>query len=214
MLLQSKPNNLSRLCLKTNCILVPIKAPSRGSVSAMCYSGKCKICDGSHSALLIACMNDPTLKLIDHFLQGNPSAILDVNCEKKLPLHLACEYGASPEVIKRLTYANKKAVRQKDINGLLPIHLACRSYFHSISQYLPKILAEKFLEETLQHLVSTDPSTVMEEDDDETCPLEHAINSKLSLNIVKRLQNTSKVVRRINQIRGKVHLKSFNSISA
>lgn len=174
----------------------------------------CSRCDNYHCALLLACKNDPKVKCIDSYLDANQSAIFEVDCEKKLPLHLACEYGASPAVLQKLLATNKKALLQKDANGMLPIHLACSSYFGKISRKLPKKLAERTLEEALSFLLSNQASALLEEDNNSMCPIEHAIEANLNLEIIHSLQKLSESIRSSKESRKKMNLKRFNSMCA
>mmetsp|Transcript_8709 Transcript_8709/g.12853 ORF Transcript_8709/g.12853 Transcript_8709/m.12853 type:complete len:846 (+) Transcript_8709:57-2594(+) len=45
----------------------------------------------------------------------------------RLPLHLACENGASKEVIEILLAANPESIEVKDKDGQFPIHCACQN---------------------------------------------------------------------------------------
>lgn len=152
----------------------------------ICHKFDCKY--HVQSPLLLACKNNPPVKIVDLFLKKDPYAVFSHDCDERLPLHLACQYGASPEVIKKLVRMNKKAVIVKDKFGMLPIHLACRFYGSNKSGYKTQIIYEKHLMQVLSILLKTKADTVLEEDSYGISPIEHALESDLSMYIVRALQ--------------------------
>ena len=147
----------------------------------------CTLCKESLSPLFYACALDPPLGIIVNLLEANPAAVLDTDCERKLPLHLACEYGASPEVIKELLEANMEAVSKKDIHGMLPIHKVCRYYYDNRSPWVSKTAALKITIDVLNMLLRADPTTIIEEDFKGLCPIEHALETEMNIKVIRAL---------------------------
>ena len=64
-------------------------------------------------------------------INENPEALLEQGSDLRFPLHVACEYGASPKIIETLIRSNKYAVLAMDSLGRLPIHVVCECYLSS-----------------------------------------------------------------------------------
>ena len=156
-------------------------------------SSRNKTCNNSyrHSLLIQSCKNNPKLEDISKLLKENPYAVFDTDNERRLPLHVACQYGACPEVIKELLEANKAATIVKDKSGMLPIHRACSFYHKNSDQEKSKEAVEKSLVEVLQNLLRVVPRSILEEDDVGATPVDHATQSDLSRQVVHALQRQS-----------------------
>jgi len=150
-------------------------------------SQTCNKCNCSHSALLHASKHDPPLRIVRALLRANPIAIYETDCDKKLPLHLACEYGASPEVIKTLIHANKEAVHKRDQNGMIPLHYVCRFYSLVFTRRLPKIIANKCLMEVIRSMLHVDLGILLMECDGMDA-IEIALDAGMDMNVVQTLQ--------------------------
>jgi len=122
-----------------------------------------------------------------------PSAVYKPNCDGKLPLHVACEFGASPAIIQKLLKANKNAVLQQDKFGMLPIHIACRCYYENTSPWIPEdIQAYNALRQIITDLLEAGPTTILEVDCNKKCPIEYAIESDTHIEIINGLRDFSK----------------------
>jgi len=140
--------------------------------------------------LLEACRHDPLVSVVTSLIKAFPSAAHKSNSEKKFPLHVACDHGASPNVIRELLRANKDAALQRDVSGMLPIHRVCRFYYDTIDSWtMPQdICAYSSVLQILQQLLDTAPSSILEEDGEGVCPIEHALESGIHIDIIQSLQ--------------------------
>ena len=75
-----------------------------------------------------ACENKPTVEVIQTLIEANPPA-LERRQEPggQLPLHAACTWGASSDVITSLLAAMPSCAEMKDFLSNLPLHCACYS---------------------------------------------------------------------------------------
>jgi len=149
--------------------------------------------------LLLACMYNPPLRVIADWIKRYPSAAYAMDDEKNRPLHIACKYGASPQVVQELLRANGKAAFQKDVNGMLPIHKVCRFYYKNTQFSLSRYKTEEALVQILQSLLEIAPRSLLEEDNFQMCPIEHALESGLCIDIVNGLQSKAKGLRLQNK---------------
>lgn len=150
--------------------------------------------DVKKNTLLSISKMNPCRNRVIALLEENSSAAFATDSYGKLPLHLACEYGASPAVIRELLHANPKAARERDILGMLPIHRICSSYYTHAKRKLRKNTAKQNMLEVLQILLCAEPESICVEDNDNTCPIEHALNSGIDIYIIKKLQREKGIV--------------------
>jgi len=160
------------------------------------HSPICTHCGESHSVLMLLCRHDPPLKLVESLLRSNPSTAFEKDCIKRTPLHMACEFGASPAIVEKLLKQNPKGVKERDSSGRLPIHLACISYSKSMGTRVPQAIIQNSLLEVLRLLLNHDPASILEKDRDQICPIESAILAGVNANIVHSLQKASETVRK------------------
>jgi len=149
--------------------------------------------------LCLACMYNPPSSVIAQWIHRCPSAAFEIDCEKRLPVHVACEYGASEDVVQELLRVNREGVYQKDVFGMLPIHRLCRSYCYNSSATGSKKLIENSMIQVLRALLDIAPKTILEEDDTDMCPIEHALESGLSISIIHGMRDKAKRVRIQNE---------------
>ena len=88
--------------------------------------------DGKQSAKVypihVACTNKPNSKFIVTMHEIYPRAFMSADSAyKRLPLHLACMYGASHDTLTTLVRLGKGATKKKDVLGRLPIHYAAKN---------------------------------------------------------------------------------------
>lgn len=80
------------------------------------------------SAIHLSCEQNPTYEVVDALLSVCPDSIMwPKNPGNQLPLHDACTWGASPDVIGFLLAAYPKSSKKQDNLGNLPLHCACFS---------------------------------------------------------------------------------------
>lgn len=159
----------------------------------------------SHCPLLYACALDPPLSVVKSLVEAHPQGLSERDCEGKLPLHISCEYGASPEVIAYLVARDCTAVRAIDNNGRYPLHLACFSYVigyadgkgkDDVSQSTISNEDIDDMHDTLLILLNVAPDLIVERDYDDTCPIEYSIISDCPEDIVLLLQKTAEKSRK------------------
>ena len=66
-------------------------------------------------------------RALDFMLLQNPSVASLVDCRENTPLHYACMYGASMNVVRRLCMLDPQAITQCNRNGQTPFQLSQRS---------------------------------------------------------------------------------------
>ena len=82
--------------------------------------------------LVLACRAKPqSLEQIKLLLDEHPEHLQYTTKDGEVPLHIACQNGASMEIIALLYEAWPEAVQVIDHNGILPLHWAC---FHGATK--------------------------------------------------------------------------------
>ena len=154
----------------------------------------------SDSPLVLACKYGPPVDVVSALIEAFPSAINITDSDDMLPLHVACGYGASPKVIRELLRSNKDAMWHRDKSGMLPIHIVCRLYYDNLCIWeVPEDYAFDAMVQTLQYLLKAAPSTLLEEDLSGICPIEHALESDMDIEIVTALQIKAQKVQKVKQ---------------
>ena len=78
--------------------------------------------------------NDFSMNILNYILGQHTNAAKQKESLGRLPIHLACENGASKSSLQSLLSAYPDSVRCKDKDGQLPLHCACRSTYIRIHQ--------------------------------------------------------------------------------
>ena len=77
------------------------------------------------TALHHICLNKPPLDIIELFLSCAGLEVMGVSDRRKLlPIHYACMYTASTEVVNALTQLDPRCITQQDLQGGTPLHYA------------------------------------------------------------------------------------------
>jgi hypothetical protein len=168
---------------------------------------------GGRNALHVACSLGAPISIIRTIRQMCPPCMEGVDENGCTPLHVAAESGASPQVIDCLLYWYPEASSLKDCRGKTPLHLLfsspniessnCPRLAEESQQPQPgqtKVLLWEPKKSTttstiqiIQSLIKAAPQSVNEEDDCGLNPLEYAINSNASINVIRTLQRASVV---------------------
>lgn len=148
-------------------------------------------CNKRHSALHLACLYDPPVRVLKMFTKHYPCLAHESDCLRKLPLHIACENGASREAIKVLIKENRDALMTRDYEGKIPLHSACKHYMDRTDPLISDDDAITRLENVLKTLMIACPESILEEDDEDMCAIEHAIDADLDYELVRFLQESS-----------------------
>lgn len=158
-----------------------------------------RISDEEATALLFTlCSLNPPLRTVDKLIDAYPHILGNVEqSQKKSALHVACEYGASPYVIDLLVEKNEEVVMAKDNEGKLPLHRACESF---VSRYVERKsdgYANEDLCQALEILLGCKAGSILEEDENKKCAIEHAILAEVCLDAVVLLQKTAEKARKM-----------------
>lgn len=78
--------------------------------------------DRGYCALHIACMSKASAEVVDYLVDEHPAAMEVCNEYRKNPLFLACEHGASSDVIRLLVGRFPDAALSPGYCGLTPLH--------------------------------------------------------------------------------------------
>jgi len=140
------------------------------------------------SQFSLACRYRPPLGFMNSLLELYPLAAFEVDYKGRTPLHLLCQYGASPNVVKAIFRNNPQALLQKDAMGMLPIHKVCSFYYKNTSKSFSEITTQERMINVIKMLLSHNPKTIQEKDDNEKCPIEHALESGVNIHVIKTLQ--------------------------
>ena len=80
---------------------------------------------------------------VDKMIQKFPACASIPNRQGNTPLHLACQYGASIEVVRRLYSVYPKAAAQRNFHGLTPLQVALQHSSVSNSNDLVAVFLNK-----------------------------------------------------------------------
>ena len=140
-----------------------------------------------------ACRYHPPLDVVKCILRADPTAISDQEYGGKQALHIACEQGCSPTVIKYLLKKYPKAAEKLDKDERSPFLLACKSYL--LKSNKSSINATKDLLEVLKMLSAVAPVSLMREDCYGMSGLEFLLEHEVDMHIISSVQLTSMSIR-------------------
>lgn len=108
--------------------------------------------------------------------------------KRRLPLHIAVQYGMSIETIALMIEKCPGSLTQKDRYGYIPLHSACcrqrqNHQFSSSSRHYRYDLIELIL--------NANTRLVLVEDNQERNAIEHALDSKLDRCVIRLLQKVA-----------------------
>jgi ankyrin repeat protein len=131
------------------------------------------------SPLHIACQyNNHSRSVIEFLLQNDDSEqnhIRKPTIGNDLPVHLACKYNGSLEVIQLLLDSYNEAIYIRGKKGSLPLHFACSGVDKSAVEDVVALLIKKY------------PNSVSVRDYQGYLPLHYAIERNLSLSVIQLL---------------------------
>lgn len=142
------------------------------------------------SSLHVICRDHPYIADVELLLSiSNAAHMKDSN--GKLPLHVACEYGASVKVIETLLDEYTSAAMISDKEGKLPIHHLCESYIRNSSSLITEDDAIDDFLAILRILLYRSANSLLKVDANGMSALEHAIVANSEYDIVYALQKTT-----------------------
>jgi len=110
------------------------------------------------------CKNDPSVEVIQVWLEFNKEDVERPGIGGHLPLHFACAFGASMDVVEILIEAFPESLATPDSNDkMLPLHVACRDGTST---------------EVLDLLMVAYPEATLVQDKHGMTPLDYAVNLK------------------------------------
>ncbi len=86
--------------------------------------------DNGQLPLHTALQNNVRLGSIKLLVNGNPSAIWNIDTNFALPLHVACQYHDSTSVVQHLLSLDATVLDAVDRDGNTALHYACRDAKH------------------------------------------------------------------------------------
>ena len=93
--------------------------------------------------LMYACFHGSNTNTIHTLLRFHPAALLDVDDDRKNPVHMACVHG-STRMVEILVDTHAELLRQQDFKaGWLPLHTAC---YHNNDQDTIELLLQLYPE--------------------------------------------------------------------
>ncbi|KAL7529072.1 hypothetical protein ACHAXR_002782 [Thalassiosira sp. AJA248-18] len=157
--------------------------------------------------ILHACIRfDPPPRIVKILLELVPETPSCVDCLQRTPLHVAAGTRASFPLIKLLVEAFPRACDIQDADGKTPLHLACDSACE-IFEGDGNSSRDPPSYDVVETLIQASPVSVLVEDLDDMSPLEHAIFSDATIQVVRLLQD---VTRKQHQAQRNMH-GSMNS---
>ena len=146
--------------------------------------------NGIDCVLHHACMFRPPLYIIKRLFQVSPNAAFEKDDKDRFALHIACEHGCCPKVINYLLQKNPDAAKKPDEKYQTPVHLACKSYVTKCDKDWNT--ANMNLVKVVEELINVAPLSASREDSQGKTVLEYAIESNLSLFVIRFLERRYK----------------------
>lgn len=142
---------------------------------------------------------NPPLEMVAEMMQLCPELVYAKDCLERTPLHVAAGSGASASLVKLLAKSCPEGCNAQDEDGRTPLHLACDSSCELFedSAALPRGPPSY---DVVRTLLSQSLHSVIIEDEDEMSPLEYAIVSDASIQVVSLLQKAAQKI--VKQQRG------------
>lgn len=136
----------------------------------------------------------PEVSEIKYILNSSPKMTSQRDNFGKLPLHVACESGASVDVVEVLLSEYESACMIADDDGKLPIHHLCENYVRNSDPALSlDEVADDFLM-ILELMLQSSSNSLLKLDKNGFSPLEHAIEANLDFDLVYSLQKTTETL--------------------
>jgi|NOAtaT_7_FD_contig_91_1432421_length_1069_multi_4_in_0_out_0_1 ankyrin repeat protein len=146
------------------------------------------------NALHVICCLHPPVAVVEAILEICPSSVEGVDKNGYTPLHVAAEWGASPQVIDCLIDWYPLAALTKERKGKTPLHLCCETCCLEgtcDTGVLGKNYVKGPLRQVLKSLIKAAPLSVNDEDFEGMSPLEISINCGADGDVVRTLQRAS-----------------------
>ncbi|KAL7529217.1 hypothetical protein ACHAWF_002880, partial [Thalassiosira exigua] len=149
-------------------------------------------CDCFHgTTLLHGCVRfNAPLAILDRMIELYPRALREEDCLGRTPLHVATGSSARPTIVKRLVVAHPQACAVQDEDGMTPLHFACDTTCQlfedgrAAPRRPPCML-------TIRILLAGSLDAVVLENVDEMNPIEYALLSDASMDVINLLQRVS-----------------------
>lgn len=145
-------------------------------------------CDDS--ILHQACRHQPPLDLIEKIVSLRPDLALLTNPDGQVPLHIASQNGASPDIIAFFCTPKRNTSGVQDLWGRTALHLACESYCANYTN-TTILSTKKAFTKTVKTLIQSSPATINVEDVNGISAVEYAIESNIDLNNLRLIQKAS-----------------------
>jgi len=144
----------------------------------------------NYSLLHHACKYQPPIRVIKEIMKASPDLGYINNSDGHSPLHIAAQFGASPELIHFFCLVYPDTAELQDFKGRTPLQLACKSYI-KYYRVTPSRTAQEALLSTVKILVRTSPTTVNLEDLDGMSASDYMLDTNTDWNILAVIQNAS-----------------------
>lgn len=142
------------------------------------------------SALHYACQFCPPLDIIRGLHKAYPRSVFEKDCKQGYPLHVACKYGCSFDVINFLLEKNMDAAKRADGKGRAPFLLLFKSFVHESG--LDWNTANRELIKIARLLVKAAPMSPIMQDCYDMTAVEYAITQENDISSIKYVQFESK----------------------
>lgn len=146
------------------------------------------------NALHVICCLHPPVAVVNAIQEICPSSAEGVDKNGYTPLHVAAEWGASPQVIDCLIQWYPLAAQKKERKGKTPLHLYCETCCLEgtcDTGIIGKTYVKGPLRQVLNSLIKAAPLSVNDEDAEGMSPLEISINCGADADVVRALQRAS-----------------------
>lgn len=151
----------------------------------------CLACNKTHSLTHTLCRFRAPVHILSMAVDSNSLSLFQVDCLGKLPLHVAAENGASPQVIEYLCARCPTVALHQDSQGRVPLHLACEAWESRCDCESDEEAMDDF-EKVIETLIEASPKSLLIEDSEDMTPLECAIETEADFTIVRMLQKATK----------------------
>lgn len=170
------------------------------------------------SILHQACRHQSPLDLIKKIVSLHPDLVYLADSDGRVPLHIASQNGASPDIIAFLCVPKRNTSGVQDSMGRTALHLACASYCASYTDTMVQPTKKAFTK-TVRTLIQSSPATINVEDINGINAVEYAIESDVDLKILRLIQRASekdwkrRAVERRSRAERSYHTHQIHNIS-
>lgn len=118
-----------------------------------------------------------------------PSSIRSPDASGRYPIHVACKWSATPDVINHLILLNSSAVGVQDNFGKTPMHYLAEFYVANYPPSLERLYPlDQSMMQVVKFLLRAAPACVNLEDNEGCNAIEYALENDVHIKVIKCMQ--------------------------